>query len=77
MQSPIQSNKLIDEKEPYSILSKHKNWITITPKGKNRNKCLEQIRTVIILYYILFYLILESPTIISKCSKIYANKIRK
>jgi hypothetical protein len=55
MQSPIQSNKLINEKEPYSILSKHQNWITVTPNDKNRNKCLEKMRTVNILF-LFFYL---------------------
>jgi len=47
MQAPIESNKLSYEKEPYYVLSKHRNWITVTPERKNRNKSLEKMKCVI------------------------------
>lgn len=37
-------NKALEKEETITLLSKNKNWITVTPKHRNRNKPLESIK---------------------------------
>jgi hypothetical protein len=40
------NRKYIENKESLHVLSKFQRWITITPKSKNRNKPLENVKLV-------------------------------
>jgi hypothetical protein len=36
--------KELEKQDTITLLSRNKNWITVTPRHKNRNKCLENVK---------------------------------